>query len=121
MTAQTIAQITTALVLAHSVRALLEMYHVGSKVSRLSKITRQHSIAPYRINVNTRAKVYSLNLGVGVALFLMAYFIISVMNIGTNRGLVVSICSIIVVEVITIIGYDSYHIHMEKIMKFLIQ
>lgn len=117
MNIQTLLQIVAALSITHLLHALLELGNVGAKLRRLRSVVDSRPVPKYRFNADTRPKVYAFGLLLPSVLFLVSYFVLSVRQVPTETCAWISIIVTISLEVINVVGYDRYHIGIEKLIK----
>ncbi len=117
MTTQTLLQIVAALAIAHLIHALVELGNVGAKLRRLASAVAGKDLPTYPVNIDTRLKAYTIGLIAPAVFFLIVYFVISVLGTTVESAAWLSVIALLVIEVVNVVGYDRYHIGIEKLIK----
>ena len=117
MELQTISQALLALSLAHLLHSFGEVRNVREKVKRLQTYINKKPYKEIPINIDTRAKGIGLGLGLVTVIFLVLWFVISLIDPSLRFALTASIVALVVTELSTTIGLDAYHAEIEKVTK----
>lgn len=113
---QMLTELAAAVVLAHYLHAFGEMTNVRAKLKRLSDAIAGRPLKPYPININTRLKALGLGSAMYVVLVVVSLIVISAVGFSESFLLRMIVALILVTEVITLIGYDQYHVDIQKLI-----
>lgn len=119
MNTQTLLQIVAALAVAHAVRSAIEFTSITAKLQRLKSAVDGKDLPAYPVNINTRPKAYGLGIVMLAVLFLVAYFIVSVLGLDIEMSAWIAIVALLAIEVLNVVGFDRYHSTLEKLINKL--
>ncbi|MBI5357725.1 hypothetical protein HZB74_02665 [Candidatus Saccharibacteria bacterium] len=111
-------QILTAIIISHSFHTFGEAANVNAKIKRLVDAKNDKNLKPYPMNINTRAKAYSLGISVFVVVALISYALINVISPSSETLLAISIGLLLFIELYSLVAFDKYHIAIQPIINY---
>lgn len=113
---QNLAELATAIAIAHGLHSLGEATNVNKKITRLADAVAGKTLKPYPANIDTRTKAYSIGIGIFVILSSLFYLVLNVLSFDINALLTLIIVLIAVVDISGTMSFDKYHISIEKLI-----
>lgn len=111
-------QILTAVIVAHSFHVFGEAANVNAKIKRLVDAKNDKNLKPYPMNIDTRAKAYSLGVSVFVIVALISFGLIKVISPSSESLLAISIGLLVLIELYSLVAFDKYHIAIQPIINY---
>ena len=112
-----IAQLVLAVTFAHSFHILGEVMNVRNKLTRLTDAIAKKSLRPYPMNIDTRAKSYTIGFLMFIIVAVVAYLLLNILSFTEESLLIVALSLIVVTEIVNTVRLDTYHVQIEKLIK----
>lgn len=114
---RSLLELTASLTIGHSLHVLIEIWAAQGKLQRVETVLGGGLFKPYRLHIDTKAKVYLLHMSIFGTLSLISYAIISLFS-PSDQALTVSIlAAIILSELVYTDRFDRHHSLMQRIIK----
>ena len=106
-----------ALALNELIHICSELWAVRDKVKRLATYIAGKPYKEIRLKINTRAKSYAISIGIFVVIVSTSYIIISLLHLSAEVAISSSILLLILSYIVAFIGFDRYHVDIEKVTR----
>jgi len=84
MDTNTIGLILLAAAIAHGVHSIVEPFNIRNKVKRVDAHIKKKSVKEAPMGIDTRLKAYGMGFAFVAITFLLAFFIISILDVSTK-------------------------------------
>ncbi len=110
-------ELAAALTLGHSLHVLIEIWAASGKLKRVETVLDGGLFRPYRLNIDTRAKVYLLHMSIFLTLSLGCYALVWALALSSEALTMIIIIAIILSELVYIDRFDRHHSLMGRIIR----
>jgi hypothetical protein len=115
MDLQTITSLLLAASIVHTLHSFGEVRNIREKVKRLEAYIAKKPYKEIPININTRLKGIGFGYLLVIVLFLPVWGLVNVVSPSVETAVVLSLMSIILIELINTVTIDAYHAEIEKV------
>lgn len=114
---QNLINLMLALVLNHFLQIISDIMSVRQKVARLDAYISNRPWKEMKFNINTRLKSYSISVAWLVLVLLPLYGLFSWLDLSVDSALSLSAIILFLTYYVTFIGFDGYHVEIERITR----